>query len=379
MIILTKVIVGLSGGVDSSVAALLLLKQGYDVEGLFMRNWDSATNQDFLGNPDFENEICPQEEDYQDALAVANKLGIKLHRHDFIKEYWDDVFTYFLEEYKRGRTPNPDILCNKHIKFKSFLEVAINLGADYIAMGHYARVVHGDSCQLLRGVDTSKDQTYFLCQLTQKQLSKTLFPIGHLEKKEVRKIALEADLVTAKKKDSTGICFIGERNFSKFLSNYLKNQEGEIRTLDGKVIGHHQGLMYYTIGQRKGLGIGGNNAYDQTPWFVIGKDLIHNVLSVGQGINHPDLFSDACTVEGINWINEEIYQKPKEIAAKFRYRQKDVPIRIEFINNENAYVVFLENVRAVTPGQACVFYDGEVCLGGGTIDKVFFQGIQRNY
>lgn len=377
---MSKVIVGLSGGVDSSVAALLLLQQGYEVEGLFMRNWDSATNQDLLGNPDLNQEICPQEADYNDALLVANKLGIKLHRHDFIKEYWDDVFIYFLDEYKRGRTPNPDILCNKYIKFKAFLEVANELGADYIAMGHYARVkTENNETFLLRGVDSSKDQTYFLCQLTQQQLEKTMFPIGHLEKKEVRKLALEAGLITAKKKDSTGICFIGERHFSQFLSNYLPSKPGHICTLDGIVLGEHLGLMYYTIGQRKGLGIGGNHDYDQTPWFVIGKDMVTNTLFVGQGISHEVLYSDECIVEDVNWISKLHFTGSKEITAKFRYRQTDVPVVISWINHNTLRVTFKEHVRAVTPGQAAVFYQGDVCLGGGTIDTVYMNHKKRFY
>jgi len=374
-----KVIIGLSGGVDSSVAALLLLKQGYEVEGLFMRNWDSAMNSDIYGNPDLNDDVCPQEVDYQDALDVANKLGIKLHRYDFIEEYWNDVFQEFLEEYRKGRTPNPDILCNKHIKFKSFLTVALSLGADYIAMGHYARVLHGEEHFLLRGVDSNKDQTYFLCQLTQDQLSKTLFPIGELEKKEVRSIALEANLSTAKKKDSTGICFIGERNFSAFLSNYLKNQDGPMKTLEGKVIGTHHGLMYYTIGQRKGLGIGGRNDYDQRPWFVIGKEKESNTLLIGQGIDHPYLYSDACTVEDINWIPKNKIQDNEVITAKFRYRQKDTEVFLTWLSETKAKVFFKENVRAVTPGQACVFYQGELCLGGGTIDQVYFNNELRHY
>ncbi|MBU0997647.1 MAG: tRNA 2-thiouridine(34) synthase MnmA [Firmicutes bacterium] len=377
---MAKVIVGLSGGVDSSVAALLLIEQGYEVEALFMRNWDSAMNQDLLGNPDYNNEICPQEEDYQDALEVANKLHIKLHRHDFIKEYWDDVFTYFLEEYRRGRTPNPDILCNKYIKFKAFLNVAISLGADYIAMGHYARVIHdGNQTKLLRGLDSNKDQTYFLCQLTQEQLSKTLFPIGEMQKKEVRRVAENAGLITAKKKDSTGICFIGERHFSQFLSNYLPSKSGKISTLDGDIIGEHEGLMYYTIGQRKGLRIGGSKIYGQEPWFVVGKDLEKNILYVGQGIDHPNLYSDSCLVEDVNWISNEHFIGKRNLTAKFRYRQMDVPVEIEFLNSSTISVRFKELVRAVTPGQAAVFYDGEVCLGGGTISVVSFENQKRMY
>jgi len=375
-----KVIVGLSGGVDSSVAALLLIEQGYEVEALFMRNWDSAMNQDLLGNPDYDNEICPQEEDYQDALDVANKLGIRLHRHDFIQEYWDDVFTYFLEEYRRGRTPNPDILCNKYIKFKAFLSVALSLGADFIAMGHYARVVNfNGETRLLRGLDNNKDQTYFLCQLTQAQLSKTLFPVGEMQKKEVRAIAEKAGLVTAKKKDSTGICFIGERHFSQFLSNYLPSQPGPISTTDGDILGEHDGLMYYTIGQRKGLRIGGSKIYGQDPWFVVGKNLEKNILYIGQGIDHPTLYSDSCTVEDVNWIPSHKFVGKKNLTAKFRYRQIDVPVEIEFIDDLTLQVRFKELVRAVTPGQAAVFYDGEVCFGGGTIATVYFENQRRMY
>lgn len=375
-----KVIIGLSGGVDSSVAAYLLKKQGYVTEALFMRNWDSALNNDISGNPDLFDSVCPQETDYLDALAVANQLEIPLHRHDFIKEYWDDVFQYFLSEYQKGRTPNPDILCNKYIKFKAFLDVATSLGADKIAMGHYARVrKSGDEYQLLRAIDQNKDQSYFLCQLTQNQLKYVLFPIGELIKPEVRKIAAELNLATAKKKDSTGICFIGERNFSAFLSNYLPAKPGMMVDETGKIIGRHQGLMNYTIGQRKGLGIGGNKDTGNDPWFVIGKDLNTNQLLVGQGFHHPLLYANRCTVEDVNWIPTHKFTGKLSCTAKFRYRQADIPVEISWNEIGNLIVHCQENVRAITPGQAAVFYQNEVCLGGGTIDKVFFNDVLRQY
>ncbi|AME13720.1 tRNA-specific 2-thiouridylase MnmA [Mycoplasma mycoides subsp. mycoides] len=269
-----KVIVGLSGGVDSSVACYLLLEQGYEVEGLFMRNWDSATNNDILGNRNINDDICPQEQDYLDAKAVADKLNIKLYRVDFIKEYWDYVFSYFIEEYKKARTPNPDILCNKYIKFDKFLNYAINqLNADYIAMGHYAKVEFNKTTnqyELIKASDTNKDQTYFLSQLNQKQLSKTLFPLANLTKEQVRKIALKQNLITANKKDSTGICFIGERSFTNFLQNYIPNQTGDIVDIKtNKVLGQHIGVMYYTIGQRKGINLSGMSE----PYYVADKDV----------------------------------------------------------------------------------------------------------
>ncbi|OQX94098.1 MAG: tRNA 2-thiouridine(34) synthase MnmA [Tenericutes bacterium 4572_104] len=375
-----KVIVGLSGGVDSSVAAYLLLKQGYIVEGLFMRNWDSATNNDILGNPDLNDEICPQEQDYYDALQVANHLGIKLHRHDFIQEYWDNVFTYFIDEYKKGRTPNPDILCNKYIKFATFREVAKNLGADYFAYGHYARTkeVNGETL-LLRGIDKNKDQTYFLSGLSEAQLKNTLFPVGFLEKPRVREIALENNIPTANKKDSTGICFIGERNFTNFLKNYIYTKPGPIMADDGNIIGKHEGLMYYTIGQRKGLGLGGLKNYENKPWFVIGKDLEKNILLVGQGINHPDLFADKAIIENVNWIPKHKFKGIYKCSAKFRYRQSDTSVELEWIEDNKLVVNMLKPVRAVTPGQQAVFYDGEVCLGGGVIEEAYFKEMKRLY
>lgn len=372
-----KVIIGLSGGVDSSVAALLLKQQGVEVEGLFMRNWDSAINNDRLGNPNSLEAICPQEEDYQDAKNVADQLGIPLFRHDFIQEYWDDVFRFFLEELAKGRTPNPDILCNKYIKFQAFIDIARSLGADKIAMGHFARVKCNGHVDLLRGVDANKDQTYFLCQLTQDQLKDTLFPVGHLTKSEVRSLATEYGLATAKKKDSTGICFIGERRFSQFLSNYLPAKPGRIVTDNQIVLGHHNGLMNYTLGQRKGLQIGGDPRFSQEPWYVAGKDVASNELMVVQGFHHELLYSDHALIKDINWISGNPPEYISALTAKFRYRQKDVAVTLESLSKEEAWVSYPERVRAVTPGQACVLYQGDLCLGGGTIDTVLCRDEPR--
>lgn len=370
-----KVIVGLSGGVDSSVAAHLLLEQGYDVEAIFMRNWDSATNLDLKGNPTAFNEVCEQELDYQDALKVADKLGIKLHKVDFVKEYWDQVFSYFLSEYEKNRTPNPDILCNNEIKFKAFIKHAQEYDYDYIAMGHYAKIDHSnDEPVLLKALDKNKDQTYFLSQLKTEQLKNVLFPLGEIDKSEVRKIAIDLDLATATKKDSTGICFIGERNFTEFLSNYLPAKKGEMRQLDGTYVKDHYGLMNYTIGQRKGLGIGGTKG-NTDAWYVVGKELKTNTLFVEPNKNHPNLFSNKAIITDI------IYRGDKSIDslnAKFRYRQNDVPIKLTWIDETTAVVEY-NNVKAVTPGQACVFYDGDICLGSGFIDKVYFDDEERIY
>lgn len=367
-----KVVVGLSGGVDSAVSAYLLQEQGYEVIGLFMRNWDSAANGDILGNPSLTEEICPQEQDYLDAKKVADHLDIKLYRHDFIKEYWDYVFTYFIEEHKKNRTPNPDILCNKYVKFAGFHEVALGLGADYFAYGHYARTKEVDGeYQLLRGVDNNKDQTYFLSQLNQKQLEKSLFPVGGLNKKEVREIAVKNNIPTALKKDSTGICFIGERDFKNFLKNYIFSQPGDIKTLNGETIGRHDGLMYYTIGQRKGLLIGGDSRFQQAPWFVIGKDIENNVLLAGQGFHHPNLYANRVIVEDVNWIGVKKFTGTLECTAKFRYRQEDNLVMIKWLDDKRLEVITNKPVRAITPGQAAVFYLGDVCLGGGTIDEVY--------
>ncbi|MEI2356123.1 tRNA 2-thiouridine(34) synthase MnmA [Mesobacillus zeae] len=362
----TRVVVGMSGGVDSSVAALLLKQQGYDVIGIFMKNWDDTD----------ENGVCTATEDYNDVIRVCNQIGIPYYAVNFEKQYWDKVFTYFLEEYKAGRTPNPDVMCNKEIKFKAFLEHAVNLGADYLATGHYARVEYLDGeHKMLRGLDDNKDQTYFLNQLTQSQLSKVMFPIGNLEKSLVRELAKEAGLATATKKDSTGICFIGERNFKGFLGSFLPAQPGEMQTLDGEVKGKHDGLMYYTIGQRHGLGIGGSG----DPWFVVGKDLEKNVLYVGQGFHNEFLYSDSILAEDISWTSDMQKQEAFDCTAKFRYRQADNEVSVELLGNGKAKVVFKKPIRAVTPGQAVVFYDGEECLGGGTIDEVFSKGEKLTY
>lgn len=371
----TKVIVGLSGGVDSSVAMIKLLEEGYDVEAMYMRNWDSAVNNDVLGNPDLMDDVCPQERDYQDAKKVAKRLGVKLHRVDFIEEYWNSVFEYFLSEYKKNRTPNPDILCNKEIKFKTFLDKAMSLGADYIAMGHYARVIHDkDKHYLLRGIDSNKDQTYFLSQLSSDQLARALFPIGDMLKPDVRSLARKYELEVADKKDSTGVCFIGERNFKEFLMNYIPANPGDIVTIDGKVVGTHDGVMYYTIGQRKGLHIGGPGE----AWFVCGKDTLKNQLIVGQGSATELLYGNRVILTDVNIINNDI-SDGEEITAKFRYRQPDEEIIVHFIEDGKVEVNCKRPVKAITPGQACVFYRGEYCLGGGTIDEVYMDGILRKY
>lgn len=369
-----KVIIGLSGGVDSSVAAYLLKEQGYQVEAVFMRNWDSTLNDDVKGNPTRFDDVCEQELDYQDALKVANQLNIKLHKVDFIKEYWDEVFTYFLNEYKKNRTPNPDILCNNEIKFKEFIKYAEKLDFDYIAMGHYAKVdVVNNKPALLRAKDTGKDQTYFLSQLKEKQLKNVIFPLGDLTKEEVREIAIKNNLATARKKDSTGICFIGERNFSDFLSNYLPAKKGDMKRLDGTYVKEHYGLMNYTIGQRRGLGIGGGHG--DGAWYVVGKDLKTNTLYVEPDKNHPHLFSNKALIKDIIYRGDKTNNN---LTAKFRYRQRDEKIKIEWINETEAYVYY-NNVKAVTPGQACVFYDNEICLGAGFIDKVYMDDEIRIY
>ena len=360
-----KVVIGMSGGVDSSVAAILLKKQGYAVIGLYMRNWDSFANGEYNDAPVGKTGICPQEEDYNDAEKVCEKLGIPLYRKDFVKEYYDYVFKYFLDELEKGRTPNPDIMCNKYIKFDMFVKEAEKLGADYIATGHYARIKDG---KLLRAIDDNKDQTYFLSQVSKEQLKNVLFPIGDIIKPEVRKIAEEYDLVTAKKKDSTGICFIGERNLTKFLENYLPNTPGDIVNIDtNEVVGKHIGLMYYTIGQRRGLDIGGF----KDRMFVVGKNLKDNILYICIGSNNDYLISDSCIVDELNYLGDK---KITKCTAKFRYRQPDQEVEIKWLSDTEIEVIYPQGVKSVTPGQACVLYDGEECLGGGIIKEVRKNG-----
>ena len=356
-----KVIVGMSGGVDSSVSAYLLQQQGYEVEGLFMKNWEEDDN----------DEYCAAAEDLADAHAVADKLGIYLHTINFAAEYWDNVFEYFLAEYKAGRTPNPDIMCNKEIKFKAFLEYAAeDLGADFIATGHYVRRREVDGhWQMLRGLDNNKDQSYFLYTLGEEHVAKTLFPVGDIEKPQVREIAEQQGLVTADKKDSTGICFIGERKFKHFLSQYLPAQPGIIETAEGVEIGQHEGLMYHTLGQRKGLHIGGLAEYGDDPWYVVDKDVERNVLIVGQGANHPRLYSDGLIAKQLHWVNRTVPTEPFRAAVKTRYRQQDIPCLVTPIGDDQVKVTFDEPQKAVTPGQSAVFYQDEVCLGGGIIES----------
>ncbi|GGA41759.1 tRNA 2-thiouridine(34) synthase MnmA [Paenibacillus physcomitrellae] len=363
-----KVIVGMSGGVDSSVTALLLKQQGYEPIGIFMKNWDDT---DELG-------YCTAEQDAEDVRRVCEQIGIPYYTVNFEKEYFDKVFSYFLDEYKRGRTPNPDVMCNREIKFGEFLNKALDLGADYVATGHYARVVEEDGkFKLLRGVDSNKDQTYFLNALSQEQLSRAMFPIGHLPKPEVRRIAEEAGLYTAKKKDSTGVCFIGERNFREFLSHYLPAKSGDMVDIEtGEVKGRHDGLMYYTLGQRQGLGIGGSG--NGQPWFVAEKDLERNILYVVQGDKHPSMYSTGLVASGLNWIagDRPAAGSSLHCTAKFRYRQPDQGVTITFREDDTVHVAFDEQQKAITPGQAVVFYGGEVCLGGGiieTADKVPYE------
>lgn len=353
------IIVGMSGGVDSSVTAWLLKDAGFRVEGLFMKNWDE----------DDGTEYCTAQQDLADAQAVCDAIGIKLNQANFSAEYWDNVFANFLEEYRAGRTPNPDVLCNREIKFNVFAEYARLLGADWVATGHYARLDYPDKGKprLLKGIDQGKDQSYFLQSVSAEQLDHCLFPIGSLEKTEVRRIAADAGLPTFAKKDSTGICFIGERRFDDFLKQYVKGAEGAIVSTDGATLGEHHGLMFHTIGQRQGLGIGGVAGASDEPWYVVEKDLETNTLIVAQGNDHPALFSSALTCRQIQWIAGEPPALPGRFGVKTRYRQPDQDALIEI--TEGGYrITFDEPQRAVTPGQWACIYDGDVCLGGGVIE-----------
>ena len=355
------IIVGLSGGVDSSVAALKLLEQGHRVEGLFMKNWEEDDDAGY----------CAAAEDLADAQAVADALGIRLHTVNFSAEYWDRVFAYFLDEYRVGRTPNPDVMCNKEIKFKAFLDHARALGADAIATGHYARQDRGPDgkTRLLKGRDATKDQSYFLALLSQAQLTPARFPLGESVKTEVRALAAKAGLTTHDKKDSTGVCFIGERRFRDFLSRFLPAQPGAMRDPDGHDIGSHQGLMYYTLGQRRGLGIGGGHGDGNDPWFVAGKDLATNTLLVVQGHDHPLLYHPALLASAPHWIADAPPDLPLRCAAKIRYRQTEQACEIHAVGATALHVRFDAPQWAVAPGQAIVFYQGDVCLGGAIIDQ----------
>lgn len=352
-----RIVVGMSGGVDSSVAALLLKQQGYDVVGVFMNNWEEKD----------EDGVCTAESDYRDVRAVCDHIGIPCYSVNFAKEYEERVFNLFLKEYARGRTPNPDILCNNEIKFKVFLDFALQLDAARLATGHYVQAaLREGTVRLLRGADDNKDQSYFLCGLGQRELGRALFPVGNLQKGRVRELAREAGLATAAKRDSTGICFIGERRFREFLRHYLPAREGPILTLDGREVGTHQGAMYYTKGQRKGLGIGGGKGGEE-PWFVADKDVARNVLYVVQGHDHPSLFCKGVSASGMNWIaqrREGVFR----CTAKVRYRQPDQACAVS-VEGEGLTVRFDAPQRGVAPGQSVVLYDGEECLGGAVIDR----------
>ena len=356
-----KIMVAMSGGVDSSVSALLLQQQGLDIAGMFMKNWEE---DDRYGE-------CSAAVDVADAQVVAENLGMELHTRNFASEYWENVFDEFLNEYRAGRTPNPDILCNREIKFKTFLEHAENLGAEKIATGHYVRSDEKDGMhRLLRGVDHNKDQSYFLYAVGHEQLAKTLFPVGELEKPRVRELAEQAGFNVFDKKDSTGICFIGERNFTSFLSDYLPAQPGDIQTADGQVIGKHQGLMFHTLGQRQGLGIGGVKGYPEAPWYVLHKDMDNNILFVGQGHEHPWMLSNELEASQLAWVSGSAPAEGSSLTAKVRYRQQDQDVRLEQVSDTHIKLKFRQAQRAVTPGQSVVLYDGDVCLGGGIIETM---------
>lgn len=358
----SKVIVGMSGGVDSSVAAWLLKEQGYQVEGLFMKNWEQDDTDGY----------CAAAADLADAQAVCTQLRIPLHTVNFSKEYWDRVFSYFLTEYEAGRTPNPDVLCNKEIKFNAFLNYALQLGADYIATGHYAKVLHHEdgTAELLKAKDREKDQTYFLHAIDPSALSKTLFPIGEYHKSQIRDFAKELGLVTHNKKDSTGICFIGERRFKTFLQEFILAKPGDIRSASGELIGRHDGLMYYTLGQRQGLGIGGRQNSNEEPWYVVDKDTKSNTLIVAQGSNHPMLYAQGLICKKIHWLHDCTDALPLTCYAKTRYRQPEQACMVSPEHNNQHVIMFSNLQRAVTPGQFIVFYDKNRCLGGATIEEI---------
>jgi tRNA-specific 2-thiouridylase len=348
----SRVVVGMSGGVDSAVSALLLKRQGFDVVGVFMNNWEEKD----------EYGVCTSQQDWQDVQDSCEVIGIPYYSVNFAREYEDRVFSHFLREYQAGRTPNPDVLCNREIKFKAFLDYAIKIGADKMATGHFVKT--DAEGRLLKGRDPNKEQSYFLYMVKRQQLNKTIFPVGDMTKEKVRQVAMDAGLPVSKKKDSTGICFIGERRFKEFLKNYLPTQPGDIVSVDGELMGRHEGLMYYTIGQRKGLGIGGRG--DGRSWFVSGKDLKNNVLQVVQGEDHPSLFQHEAKLNQITWVGDDPQEKEIEIMVKVRYRQKDQPAKL-VLDGDEGTLLFDTPQRAVTPGQSAVFYQGEVCLGGGII------------
>ena len=360
-----RIVVGMSGGVDSSVAALLLKERGYDVVGVFMKNWEEED----------DNGACTAESDWRDVREVCDLIDIPYYSVNFAREYWDRVFAYFLKEYRAGRTPNPDVLCNREIKFRAFLDFAMSLGAEKMATGHFVQT--DSSGHLMRGADPNKDQSYFLYMVHEEQLRKSVFPVGNLTKGQVRKIAEKHHLPVSRKKDSTGVCFIGERNFKKFLAEYLPAQPGDMVSTDGTVVGTHDGLMYYTLGQRRGLGIGGRG--DGRSWFVIGKDLERNRLLVAQGEDHPLLYSTLCTAEDVTWVGEA----PAEIGqtfrctAKYRYRQADQPVEVSWESEDRLRIRSLVPQRAVTPGQSAVLYAGDRCLGGGIVNAVLNPGEQN--
>ncbi|MGN1076751.1 MAG: tRNA 2-thiouridine(34) synthase MnmA [Candidatus Enteromonas sp.] len=374
-----KILVGLSGGVDSAVAAYLLQKQGHEVVGGFMRNWDALANNDYLGNPTLGQGQCPQEKDYEDAKKVAEKLGIPLLRCDFVKEYWDHVFSYFLKEYEKGRTPNPDVFCNKYIKFDSFLNFAKQQGFDAIAMGHYAkRVDENGMSYLYKAADKNKDQSYFLSQINESQIRSCLFPLSDITKPEVRQIAHDLDLESVMdKKDSTGVCFIGERNFKLFLQNYFPAKKGKIvEGKTGKVVGEHSGVLYYTLGQHKGLGVGGIKGEEEGAFFIYRKDVKKNILYVAHPSERYLLESDSCDVDSINWIGDKPTH-PIRVGVKFRYRQPDQFCELRF-EGDRVHLTYEHPVEAVTPGQIAVFYDGEKMLGGGIIEATYRNGVRTD-